>query len=282
AKYLMNPKGIKKKYAFYIDKDIVKLELVDKLFFEIFTKISPFTNMKAPNIISVRELMKSKYLDNTFHHIMFGVGLDKRISNLGEFKNSNKDKFDISREHLENPNVCLNPALCLHCYRLSENKSFKSGELDAYSVLGNCYRDEGGNNNQKERLKEFIMREYVAIGDSEQIKETRKLLLGLMELVFRELSIPVKFKTATDIFFSDSNGAKTFMQLLSASKIEIVYHSRGSNNSFSIGSINSHGSHFTKPYKITMFNNIQVAESLCCGIGYDRLLIALEENLYEE
>lgn len=271
------PKGVKCQFkTMYSDNDLLKIKLIDELLLTLFKQKPHVIDIKAPNMISRNELNRSNYLENTFHHVMFAAGLQKSLDTIKEFNDTNKQ--DNISSYISEPEFCMNPALCLHCYGLVENKQFASGTVNEYTIYGSCYRDEGGNNDDSSRLREFLMREYVVIGDTKGIQNIRGKLLATLKFVFEKLGLPVSFRTATDIFFSDSDGAKAFMQLLSASKVEIVYESVNDKN-FSIGSINTHGTHFTHPYNMAMSDAISLPESMCCGIGYDRLLIALEESM---
>lgn len=249
-----------------------KISLLDNYFRELICYLFSPQEFDVSSFINREELVKTKYLENSFHHIMFASGLKKNHENLEQFEK--KDKQESLLSYIEEPRYCLNPALCLHCYPKISEQIIKSKEVYSYTVFGKCYRDEGQNLNRTTRLQEFSMREYVVIGDGEIVQQQRNKSFAMLAVLSKILNSNFYFMTASDIFFDDFGREKAFVQLISANKIELRNNYDGED--YSIASINLHGNHFTSAYNIKMDSN-RIPTSMCIGLGYERLIYLLDK-----
>jgi seryl-tRNA synthetase len=180
-------------------------------------------------------------------------------------------------EYLKAPRDLLNPAACLHCYRLLENQTVGADEALVMTVGGSVFRDESGNLNNQERLYEFRMREGVVIGGAEPVSRLHGQLLDLLALTGLLLGLRFALETASDMFFNDGAGTQLFAQLVSDSKIELAARSASLDRRVASASLNKHGSHFSEPFGIRDERGLP-ASTMCIGFGIDRLAFLLDER----
>lgn len=262
------------------------MEFIDDIFKDLFKNLFGAVEIIAPSIISTDIIDKCGYFVTGCQHISFVSPITNHPDRFKEFlpawEKNKKDKeksFSI-HHYCKEPTYILNPALCLHCYPIFQNKKISKDNLIAVTIKGNCFRDEFGNLNNEERLYEFIMRECVFFGGNKIILKTHKLLLELLKLLGYVFGINFKLETSNDIFFDENAQNLLFAQLVSDNKVEMTTYVKSLNKEISIASINKHENHFSKAFNIRDEED-GILSTMCIGIGYNRFIMPIQEQIDE-
>lgn len=259
--------------------EIVNLFIqLDLLLIKLFKSLYNSKVIRPNSLLSIEDAYKAGYYSNGCQHLSFVSNFSHKFE---EFENSiidiNSFSKNVNKDQYSDSKYILNPALCVHCYPLLEKMGMSISSPVFYTVLGKCFREESGNLNNNERLYEFQMAELVCIGDNQRINQLREEWFAILGIFGEELGLNFKLETANDIFFDEFSTEKVFSQRIQDSKVEMNVYIPKLKQYISIGSVNFHKNHFTKEYDITHENSN--LESMCLGIGYDRLLLSLLEEI---
>lgn len=237
-----------------------------------------------PSLISSEIVSRSGYFETGCQHLSFVAPVSNDPEVFEEFLPylrtvpGTGQKLDRSvLDYVKIPRDLLNPAACLHCYKLLENLRVGEQEALVMTVGGSVFRDESGNLNNDERLYEFRMREGVIVGGTEPLARLHDELLDLLALTGFLLGLDFSLETASDMFFSDGAGAQMFSQLVSDNKIEIAAWSHSLDRKVASASLNKHGSHFSEAFRIYDEQGLPVS-TMCIAFGIDRLAFLLTER----
>ncbi|MFF7455087.1 hypothetical protein [Kitasatospora sp. NPDC008115] len=238
-----------------------------------------------PSLIPSSVVDRSGYFETGCQHLSFVAPVSNDPDLFEEFLpfwrgSAERGERGADRrvlDYLKAPRDLLNPAACLHCYRLLEGQVFAEDEALVMTVGGSVFRDESGNLNNQERLYEFRMREGVVVGGAGPVARMHGELLDLMAMTGLLLGLDFSLETASDMFFSDGAGAQLFAQLVSDSKIELAVRSHTLGRKVASASLNKHGSHFSDAFGIRDERGL-AASTLCIGFGIDRLAFLLTER----
>ncbi|MGW7824496.1 hypothetical protein ACWGLF_41955 [Streptomyces puniciscabiei] len=238
-----------------------------------------------PSLIPSEIVDRAGYFETGCQHLSFVAPVSSDPDLFEEFlpfwrsagRVSGPDGERRVLDYLKTPRDLLNPAACLHCYRLLEDQTFGEREALVMSVGGSVFRDESGNLNNEERLYEFRLREGVVVGGAEPVARIHGELLDLLALTGLLLGLDFTLETATDMFFNDGAGAQLFAQLVSDSKIELAARSRTRDRTVAAASLNQHGSHFSDAFRIRDERGLAAA-TMCVGFGIDRLAHLVTER----
>jgi len=163
------------------------------------------------------------------------------------------------------------PALCYHHYpHLARRAVDEPGSI--VTVAGRCYRNEEDRAHPLERLREFTMREIVAVGSESFVETTRR---GLMDRVGRwivELDLEGFIEVASDPFFTRATRGRQLMQQLQPLKYELRLAS-AEGRTVAAASFNHHQDHFGRAFSIRQQNG-DAAHSGCVAFGWERWVIA--------
>ena len=163
------------------------------------------------------------------------------------------------------------PALCYHHYpHLAGRIVDDPGSV--VTVSGRCYRNEEDRAHPLERLREFTMREIVAVGSESFVETTRR---GLIERVGRwivELELEGFIEVASDPFFTRATRGRQLLQQLQPLKYELRLAS-GESRTVAAASFNHHRDHFGKAFSIRQQNG-DPAHSGCVAFGWERWVVA--------
>lgn len=262
---------------YYNANDAFLIKCIDEFLKECFETIFKAENILIPSMIKKEIVAKAGYFDTGCQHLSFISPLVKEENGLMEFQKKYKQCILDTTifNYTEKPKYILNPAICLHFYPL-----FKEMDLDNDIIVtssGSCFRDESGNLNNIERLYEFKMREIVICTKEENIKSFQKRLLALMVLIGNFFCVDFKLKTSNDMFFLDNADKQLFSQLVTDDKIELECFCKSINKYISVGSVNKHHLHFSKPFNL-INSNSEFLNTMCLGFGINRLLAILKSS----
>ncbi|EEM55804.1 MULTISPECIES: aminoacyl--tRNA ligase-related protein [Bacillus cereus group] len=256
------------------------LNLFFKRYFELEFQAQ---DIKIPSMISSEIVDKAGYFDTACQHLSFVAPLNNspaKFNNFLSYWESAKARDNYKGLHgfLKEPKDVLNPALCLHCYPLLQDVNIENDDLIALTVFGSCFRDESGNLNNGERLREFSMREGVFLGNDMRLKEVHVQLVNFYIWFGKLFDFKFTIEHAHDIFFNEHADKQLFSQLVSDNKLELVCHDENHNKSYSVASINKHQNHFSSRFNLCDSQE-EVLSTMCIGFGFNRIIYALETQL---
>lgn len=187
------------------------------------------------------------------------------LRELGYFNHS-KDKLIATMSNNLNE-FYLSPAACLNVYGIFKNNMNTNSLVTVKSPV---FRNE----NDSEHYTIFNVREIVALGNKEFVQNSIKKFYRIVDEFCLEENFDYEILNASDLFFpSRENEILKQLQLNSGNKKEIVVKSN--NSRIVIGSINYHGTHFSKTFDFDDNNKIVTA---CIGFGIERIITVVEEK----
>lgn len=195
--------------------------------------------------------------------------LRKETLTKTDYVNKNKNILNyVFNNQSSDCDLILNSAACLPLYKCLKDKVGQS-----YTGFCRVFRYEGNNYKELSRLREYGVREYVFLGNEEQVEKTRQVLVNIEKQIVEELNLTSRLRYATDMFFEDEFLAKSAYQISKKTKIELQIKI-SQDEWISAGSINMHGDFFTRQWNIKNKNN-EFLNTLCLGFGIERFMFAL-------
>jgi len=168
--------------------------------------------------------------------------------------------------------LVLTPAACYPVYPLVAARGAlpRSGLL--FDVACDCFRREPSK--QLDRLQSFRMREYVCIGQAEQILGFRTRWIERGQQIADRLGLPCSIAVASDPFFGREGQIKAVMQIQQSLKFELVIPIYSEEKPTACMSFNYHCDHFGKTWGIQDAAGAP-AHTGCAAFGMDRLAVAM-------
>lgn len=247
---------------------------LNKILTDLSNKYFNSICFSTPNLLHKDIAEKSGYFNVGAQHMYFVneiIKTTKNFSRYEQFLKGKKYQNNIN-QFLQSSPFVLNPAVCLHIYPYLENTNFTDDETyNSFDLIGNAYRDEGGNINNSSRFSEFCVHEIVFFGNDTVLNEIFPLVLNFMISFLDSLSILDSAIYSNDIFFGSQDKEQIINQAIKRSKIEAISH-----KNISLASINFHSNKFTKAFNIT--KNDQKICSMCLAFGIDRIINTLIES----
>lgn len=278
--------AVQKGINVYTNKSSIFMDGLNIFFKEYFELEFNSQDVKIPSMISTDIIDKAGYFETANQHLSFVSPINNNPELFKKFlpawkEIKEKENHQQLHQFLKEPRDILNPALCLHCYPFFQNLEVNQDELISLTVYGNVFRDESGNLNNNERLREFSMREGVFLGNEKSLKDVHIKLIDFCISFGELLGITFTIENANDMFFNENADKQLFSQLISDNKLEMVFLDPQSNKSFSIASINKHQTHFSSRFNLTNLDK-EILSTMCIGFGFNRIIYALEEKLQED
>ncbi|MFD7709616.1 aminoacyl--tRNA ligase-related protein [Streptomyces sp. NPDC059785] len=165
------------------------------------------------------------------------------------------------------PEAVLTSAVCQPFYPVLAGTTLE--EPVVVTGQAPCYRYESGATEGLRRLREFTVRELVYVGSEEEVLRTRDGLVKNAARLLEELLTLGEIRTASDPFFMDTFARMRMYQLAFKVKHEYVAVLPFDGSEVAIGSINYHGDHFGRAWRIRTANG-EFAHSCCMGFGLER------------
>lgn len=236
-----------KNYCCLMDDDLKLFNYIDREACDILKKFDAI-EIQIPTLIEEDVLKKVGYFESFPNQIVGITSFEKDLN--GNFSKSFND------------NIYLTPSACLHLYPIFGQNKIDKG---IFTTRARVYRNENKYDG-KFRLNDFTVREIVVVGNSEFVKTTLNLILEKLLKLSKDLGLKVEMKSANDPFYpSRENEIKRKIQVLENRKFEMIVNV--DNKSISIGSLNFHGTHFSKAFD---FDNRGSIVTGCIGIGLER------------
>lgn len=250
------------KYKVYTEEESNKIENLEQDLLSMANGYS-LRKWRIPAMISKDILEKCGYLETMPNQLtLAGFLSESQCKAVSMSKAINEISFE---------NMFFTPAACLHFYPLIKEKKVFN---EIITTNARVYRHENGFFS-KERLWDFNVREFVAVGNSEFVKSFLRDFIKKSLLLSRKFDKNCQIKSSNDHFYSSpTNKIKMKYQKANKLKYELV-----NSDSIAIASFNYHGYHFSKNFRFDQNGSIV---SGCVGFGLDRWLQMIEKGVNNE
>jgi seryl-tRNA synthetase len=248
-----------------------------RYFEDVFVRIADESfrarHYRFPTLIPAEVLGRCNYFSSFPHAITFATHLHGDYDVLEQFSEANKQgPLNFPRlDALEQPQYCLTPVVCYHCYRTLEGHNLTADEMRVFSAVGSCFRYESYNTTTLERLWDFTLREIVFVGNREAVKDQRQVCIDVVAEWLKRIGLRVRFETASDPFFTSDFSERTYFQLIADLKYEMRVNV-APDRTIAAGSFNLHNDFFGKTFNIRSGDGS--AFSSCIGFGVERFVYA--------
>lgn len=237
-----------------------------------FAQTQGAEDVELPVTTALGPLNQSGFFKRTPQFARFMSSLPSDVDRIFEVANQLESTDRVPSDcKLEPPRHICRSAICLSSYPQFAGRVLSPQEFTTWTVFGRAFRNEGSNLSTLERLSEFSMRELIYFGDRDFVAMRLEECSAFFKRIMIEGGLCGKIQTANDPFFAESIRALQFYQFAEQSKWEIRLLNPDSGNDVSVGSINNHGSHFTKSFDIRLLDG-SFATTGCVGFGYERLV----------
>ena len=268
AEALLLPTGIDGVYA----RTAVFEQVVDGLAALISRYRAPDAEvLRFPPVMSRRQLEKSGYL-KSFPHFLGCVsclaGAEADIRSSVERYEAGEDWTDA----LAAADLVLSPAACYPVYPLVASRGSVSAGGLVFDVACDCFRREPSK--MLDRLQSFRMREYVCIGNPEQIQDFRARWMKRAEGFAGQLALPYRIEQASDPFFGRGGKLMAMNQVEQELKFELLIPVHSEEQPTACMSFNNHRDHFGATWNLRTASGA-TAHTGCVAFGVDRLALAL-------
>lgn len=172
--------------------------------------------------------------------------------------------------YAQNTSWILTPSTCYHTFAHLASSTIASG-LTAFTARGTCHRWEPDPEDGA-RLGSFTMREFVLIGEPEEILRQADEVFAIGVQFLSELLSHVTVEAASDIFYGRTAQVARRMQLGLSIKKEARALWKGT-RTISVASRNLHHETFTNAFEITSEDSRHPLHSACVAFGIERILL---------
>ena len=164
----------------------------------------------------------------------------------------------------------LMPAACYPVYPMFSGLLKPGGRL--VTTMNWVYRHEPSA--EPTRLQSFRMREFIRVGQPDEVIEWRNLWLERGLALLRALQLPVASDVASDPFFGRAGKIMATSQRDQRLKFEVLVPVISATKPTAICSFNWHQDHFTATFGVRSSDGA-VANTACLGFGLERVTLAL-------
>jgi hypothetical protein len=219
----------------------------------------------TPALLDVASLSRLNVYDNFPHQALVAAPLDLSVRPPGTLTGE-IDQFPV--DELEPARLALPTAACFGVYLHFAGR--RLADRTVVTVLGRCFRREGHYQDLR-RLLSFHMREIVAIGSQEFVREHLAEFDGRIARFAESLGLVTDRQAASDPFY-DRGGQRALMQKLSPVKHEYLV------DDLAIASLNTHRNFFGEKCGITLVGTGEPVFTGCVAFGLERWLSVLHER----
>ena len=218
---------------------------------------------------------KINYFRDFPQNILMVAGVKKDNASLQEFSARYRLDKDFAKiawsDEMAPMTHALGTSTCDPCYY-----AFRDGALAGdrvYHARNKCFRNETSEHGEIDRLREFSMREVIAVGCEKHVLGVREEFFKFAREFIQELELSGRIETANDPFFTNDAALKKLFQDSLKGKYEIIAETGGATGDVAVGSINWHGDQFGRAFAAHLPNG-DVMRSCCVGYGFERLAFA--------
>jgi seryl-tRNA synthetase len=214
--------------------------------------------MRFPPVMSRAQLEKSGYLKSFPNLLGCVCGLHGSERDI----NAAVSRFEAGGDwttSLSPADLVLSPAACYPVYPIAASRGqLPEGGL-RFDVAADCFRREPSRH--LDRLQSFRMREYVCIGNPDDVSAF-------------DLGLSFRVDHANDPFFGRVGQIKAVSQKQQSLKFELLVPLRSEEQPTACMSFNYHREHFGTTWGIQDADG-EPAHTGCVAFGMDRLAVAL-------
>ncbi|CAG4888411.1 amino acid--[acyl-carrier-protein] ligase [Paraburkholderia gardini] len=185
---------------------------------------------------------------------------------------SDDDRDDEWMSQQKPTRVVLTPAACYPIYPVMARRGPLPAGGRTIDVLSYCFRHEPSLD--PARMQMFRQREYVRLGNAEQVMAFRQMWIERGSLLVTLLNLPVDVDLANDPFFGRGGKIIADSQRAQALKFELLIPVANAQSKTACLSFNYHMDHFGAIWKIGCEDG-SVAHTGCVGFGMERITLAL-------
>jgi seryl-tRNA synthetase len=224
--------------------------------------------------MSRRQLEKSGYL-KSFPHFL---GCVSCLSGDEAHIRDSVERYEAGADWtsaLAAADLVLSPAACYPVYPLAASRGRVPAGGLIFDVACDCFRREPSK--MLDRLQSFRMREFVAIGAPEHIRDFREHWIARAPEIAGALGLSHRIEAASDPFFGRTGAMVGRFQVAQALKFEMLTPIRSAESPTACMSFNYHREHFGHVWGMQDGRN-EPAHTGCVAFGMDRLAVALFAN----
>lgn len=247
-------------------------DVVDRLTALISEYRPPATEVvRFPPVMSRRDLEKSGYL-NSFPNLLGCVcalhGSEADIRAAVQ-RHEAGGSWTTS---LAPADLVLSPAACYPVYPIAASRGPTPRGGLRFDVACDCFRREPSP--LLDRLQSFRMREYVCIGQPEDVVAFRTYWIERGQQIAERLALPTNVAPANDPFFGREGRMKAVSQIQQELKFELLVPIYSTDRPTACMSFNYHRDHFGTTWNIVDQSGVPVHTG-CAAFGMDRLALAM-------
>ena len=169
-------------------------------------------------------------------------------------------------------NIVLTPAACYPLYPIVAKRGAVTSNGGLFDLHSYCFRHEPSKDPMRQQM--FRMREFVRIGEPNDVIAFRNLWIERSKEMMSILELPAHIDIAHDPFFGRIGRMLGNNQLEQALKLELLIPITSTKNPTACISFNYHLNHFATTWGITFANGTH-AHTACIGFGLERIALAL-------
>jgi seryl-tRNA synthetase len=222
-----------------------------------------------PPVIDRRIIERVNYMDSfpdLCGAVCSFIGKEREARELSELIHAGKpwgDKLDMTQ-------VVLNPAACYPLYPTLTGTIPAGGRV--VSMLNWVFRHEPSR--EPTRMQSFRVREFVRIGDMDEVVAWRDMWLARGVDVLRSLDLDATPDVASDPFFGRGGRMMAVNQKDQKLKYEVLVPVNSVEQPTAVCSFNYHQQHFGSTFDI-LTQSGDAAHTACLGFGLERVTMAL-------
>jgi seryl-tRNA synthetase len=236
--------------------------------------------LRFPPAMRRTDFEDSEYLKNfpdlagTVHSFCGNdAGQQRLLRCLDEAMEKSDDDRDTEWMSQQKPTrLVLTPAACYPIYPVVARRGPMPADGRTIDVLSYCFRHEPSLD--PARMQMFRQREYVRLGNPEQVMAFRQMWVERGSLLVTLLNLPVDVDLANDPFFGRGGKIVADSQRSQALKFELLIPVANAHSKTACLSFNYHMDHFGAIWKIECEDG-SVAHTGCVGFGMERITLAL-------
>ena len=251
-------------YMVYTDEEVNNRKWLEKEFLN-FTKDYIMHEWDIPALIDEEILKKCGYF----------ISMPHQLTAIGYINPNNIEKIingnSITDQDIKKSRYYLTPAACLHLYPVIGEKQLIN---EIVTTKARVYRYENEEFVKGQRLWDFSVREFVAVGDVEYVKSFLKDFQQKSVALCNKINLECELKISSDLFYPHKlNDVRGKMQRVNKQKIELVVKSK--EKELALASFNYHGFHFSGPFGFEKEGKVVTG---CVGFGLDRWIDIVKEK----
>lgn len=227
--------------------------------------------LRFPPVMSRADLEKSGYL-NSFPNLLGCVcALHGNEADIRAAVQRHESGGSWTTS-LAPADLVLSPAACYPVYPLAASRGAVPRRGWLFDVACECFRREPSVH--LDRLQSFRMREYVCIGQPEEVVNFRTRWIERGQRLADRLGLRASVAPANDPFFGRDGKMKAISQVQQALKFELLVPIYSAERPTACMSFNYHRDHFGTTWDIRDEADAP-AHTGCAAFGMDRLALAM-------